>query len=526
MPNTLNQARKAFSIRSQVDTAGIREDTFMGKDFVVVPVVALVEGVVMGMNATVPELALAEEFGKVPEGWNGRPIVMNHPVVDNSAVSANSPSVLESYYMGFMFNTVVEEGKLKTEAWLDVARINDLGGEALSTLERIQNDTVVEVSTGLFTGIEETSGRFNARDYGAIWRDVMPDHLAFLSEGTIGACSIEDGCGTPRTNTAGAPRTLKTHSSALKWQECGCKHGGTQVPKDNTNPTPVVSDQHVETNTPELATLKSKDKDGNEIELSFNADRFSINSYPASMMDSDARKLVSTALQTTIGRGNYAYVLGITQEKVIYETYDYDDYSGYFTYQRSYAIGEDKTVTLSDDIERVVITSTVTPFKSDVSTPNVTANSGVPDMPDNNAPAPVTPESTTTTTDASTTSTPVTTEAAPTNTPAPVVANAAPKTVEQYLAEAPAELRGMLQEGLRLQGERKTAVIAALKSTNRCKFDDVQLNGMSLDVLESLAELANVPRYNGQNPGPSDVADLRDNGVPKPPRLIPEKAAS
>ena len=50
-----------FISSAEVDIAGSREDTFMGEDFFVIPVVAIVEGVLHAANApSGPELALEE----------------------------------------------------------------------------------------------------------------------------------------------------------------------------------------------------------------------------------------------------------------------------------------------------------------------------------------------------------------------------------------------------------------------------------------------------------------------------------
>ena len=87
--------KRALVVAGIADVAAIREETFQGKDFLVVPVIALVEGVHQASNAPAPELALASEFGKYPQGWDGRPVLLSHPQREGSPVSANSPEVLE-----------------------------------------------------------------------------------------------------------------------------------------------------------------------------------------------------------------------------------------------------------------------------------------------------------------------------------------------------------------------------------------------------------------------------------------------
>ena len=324
-----------LAFRAQLSNE-LRTESLFGVDHLVVPVVALVEGVIQGMASPTPELALAEEFGKVPEGWNGRPLVMNHPVLNNQPVSANAPTVLETFAFGQLFNTTVEDGKLKTEAWINLDRVNALGGEVASTVERIQKGTTVEVSTGLFTGVEQVQGKFNNKSYDAIWRNIVPDHLAFLSEGVKGACSIEDGCGTPRVNS-------ETHWQEYKMSttdgDCGCGCNGTGTCKDS----------HVHTNATEPTTEPT--------EPSFDIGRLLSNAAPAGMFSKDIRALLAMAIEKTYG---YAYVIGFTADHVIFELYDANE--GRYLYARqSYTITDNKVVSLGDDKENVLLLTEIVP---------------------------------------------------------------------------------------------------------------------------------------------------------------------
>jgi hypothetical protein len=187
----------------------IRTETFRGREYTVVPVVMLVEGVIQGLNAEFPEFAPAEEFGKFPAGWNGRPVTMNHPRNERGELSsANFPIILEEYQMGFLANSYLDDTRLKSEAWVDNELVAEKGGEMVSTLARLNSgDDLVEVSTGLFCDVMESKGTYNNESYEGRWQNVVPDHLALLSEGTRGACSVEDGCGAPRLNR------LKVHST-------------------------------------------------------------------------------------------------------------------------------------------------------------------------------------------------------------------------------------------------------------------------------------------------------------------------
>ena len=168
-----------------------RSEVFENRDYLVVPVVMIVEGVLNG--AYLP----AEELEKSAPAWNGRPVPVLHPKDADQYVSANSPDVIERCVIGQVFSTHVEDGKLKAELWIDIAKAEALGfGDYLNCL---RSGEVTEVSTGYFADEDTTSGTFNEKEYSVIHRNLRPDHLALLPNET-GACSVEDGCGAPRVN--------------------------------------------------------------------------------------------------------------------------------------------------------------------------------------------------------------------------------------------------------------------------------------------------------------------------------------
>lgn len=186
------------ALRGAVETASIRTAAFEGREHVVVPVVALIgDAVITAMNSEGPELVPADELAVAPMAWNGRPVLPDHP--DSGRGSANEPRVLEAFAFGRMFNTVFEDGKLKTEAWLDPARAERVGEDAVSVIERCRRREPVEVSVGAYVRVDDIKGRnAEGKEYTKVWRDIKPDHLAMLPEGARGACSIEMGCGAPR----------------------------------------------------------------------------------------------------------------------------------------------------------------------------------------------------------------------------------------------------------------------------------------------------------------------------------------
>lgn len=193
---------RVASIRGAADGSLCRHETYNGRDHLVVPVVALVgDTVIYASNAPGPELVLLSEISITPGGWNGRPVVPGHPT--NATGSANEPTWLESQCFGIVFNSRIEDGRLKLDAWLDTARAAEIGDDAQDIVVRCSAGETVEISVGAYIAAEQTAGTWDAtgQDYVGIWRYIVPDHLAMLPDGVIGACSVELGCGAPRVAT-------------------------------------------------------------------------------------------------------------------------------------------------------------------------------------------------------------------------------------------------------------------------------------------------------------------------------------
>jgi hypothetical protein len=174
----------------------VRQEVYNGADYLVVPVVMMVEGVHSGSHG--PILHLAEELGRIPESWDHIPVTIGHPQVNGQYVSANSPEVLTDWAVGLIFNTHMEGDSLRAEAWIEVSRIQALSAE---TLTKINNNEIIEVSVGVFSDEERVEGIHGNESYTAIARNHRPNHLALLPD-EVGACSIADGCGL-RVNKKG-----------------------------------------------------------------------------------------------------------------------------------------------------------------------------------------------------------------------------------------------------------------------------------------------------------------------------------
>jgi hypothetical protein len=537
--------QRDLHIRLQVEAGLTRRDTFMGVEYLVVPTVALIEGVIWPSNAESRELALAEEFGRYPAGWNGRPIVMGHPKLDGVPVSANLPQILEEWAFGYFFNVHLEDSKLKGEMWLDIARANAKGGDFKTAIEKFEAGEVVEVSTGLFMTLEERVGVKNGLEYGGVWRNVVPDHLAVLLD-AVGACSIEMGCGGNRINTA-APTTASG----------GCKCGGACMTKPNNqsiavhitgNPEPLVP----ETVSPEAEQGKKgffealMDKLGEK--MAFKANVIKQPELIANALsDNDIRKALQAALKE-VHSDCYCWIVAVFPDSVVYER----GYDGNL-YRRSYSVSETGTVSISSEEMQVRPVTEFVPVDITINSSTTleaesmdkSKNKSKVDSLIANAKSGYTEEDRKTLEDldpkvldkivANANKEPETPApvAEPTP-PAPVVNNqtAAPKkaqTVDEYIASAPAELQGVLREGLKLQEDRKNSLVTSIMGFGeRNAFSEQELRAMEVSQLERLAKLGgNVIDYSTRAPAnlPTANQGKDESFTPAPGNIWEQKSA-
>ena len=172
----------------------VRNEILEGRPYLAVPMVMMKEGVLNGSDG--PLLYTSEELAKVPQVWNTKPVVVQHPTFNGKSLSACDPDVLEKYRVGMIMNTSWDGQRLKAEAWLEPSRLEAVDSRVLNA---VQKGEMMEVSTGLFSEIEPKSGVFKGRHYKGVVRNLRPDHLAILPD-SIGACSIADGAGLMRNS--------------------------------------------------------------------------------------------------------------------------------------------------------------------------------------------------------------------------------------------------------------------------------------------------------------------------------------
>jgi hypothetical protein len=170
-----------------------------GREYMVVPMVMLTEGVHNGNNG--PLFYPHRELGDLPERWDHKPVVINHPTNDSGeSVSACKPDSVNKFGVGVIMNTRYDRDrrKLRAEAWLEENRLKQIAPRIHGDIMR---NKVIEVSTGLFSDNRVKRGRWNGERFIGVAENYKPDHLAILTDGK-GACSVADGAGLFQLNRA------------------------------------------------------------------------------------------------------------------------------------------------------------------------------------------------------------------------------------------------------------------------------------------------------------------------------------
>ncbi len=173
-----------------------RTEMIGSREYLVVPVVALMEGVIHAVNAETPEFVPFEMLKKAAESWNGKPVTLGHPKKDGKQCSAQDDGIIASHGMGTIRGMHVDAltKKMLGEALVEKSRAKKLHPDMYADLV---DGKSVEVSVGAMVVTDKTAGAFNGKPFKASWTMAEGDHLAFLPGGR-GACSLEMGCGAHR----------------------------------------------------------------------------------------------------------------------------------------------------------------------------------------------------------------------------------------------------------------------------------------------------------------------------------------
>lgn len=160
-----------------------------GREHAVMPSVLLTEGVHAGSAG--PLFYSKDAITRNVQNWNNKPIVDGHPKKDGNYVSAANEWVIEKLQYGFLLNSNGKNAKLSSTAYVDVARADEI--QPL-LMEKIRAKDPIEVSTGLYYDLSPKQGVWNGESYIGEITNIVADHLAVLVD-SVGACSVKDGGG-------------------------------------------------------------------------------------------------------------------------------------------------------------------------------------------------------------------------------------------------------------------------------------------------------------------------------------------
>ena len=186
-------------INSTITNVQSRLAQWLGKDYVVVPVIMAVEGVHNGSAG--PMFYPANELRSSSENWAGVPVTVQHPKDEEGQyiMAINAPEFIIGHIQESIW-----DGKLRAEAWIDIEKANTISTDIMTI---IRSNGQLEVSTGLLSEDEIIKGDWKGEAYEAIVRNITPDHLALLP-GEKGACSWIDGCGIRANKKEGGEEML------------------------------------------------------------------------------------------------------------------------------------------------------------------------------------------------------------------------------------------------------------------------------------------------------------------------------
>jgi hypothetical protein len=471
----------------------IRTETYQGQEHLVVPVVALVEGVVHAMNALDAEFVPSEEFLRAPAGWNGRPVFLGHPMRDGRPVLGNTPEVLEAEQIGIVFNSKGKDSKLTMEAWVNVERAEKL---APKLLQRIKDGDPVEISVGVQVSTDDSEGTYLGKTYKGKWTGLMPDHLALLPETDEGACSVSMGCGV---RAASKPKgvAVKTESGFVA-RVLAAMPGlrslmNTEDMTDNDLRNRLAT--AVRLKYPNCSYVDSWYPVQNPTNVVFNCSHYapptpgpSYEAYPvytfklydmAFTLDSNGAVTLNgepTEVEA-VTRYEPVSAAGVVEPRVAaagkpcscqHPQPTIEEKAMQKAERVTALIGKSKVFTEAD---RAMLEAS-----SDDQMARFEAHSAAPETPA----APATPAPAAQAAPA----------AAPAAPAAPAAADVKEPTLEDLLAKAPADVRDSFAEIRTAAATKKASTIKALKDTGRCQMTDEQLNAKSQADLDQLVALA------------------------------------
>lgn len=146
------------------------------------PVVMVTEGVMAGSDG--PMFWSADVIKRMTRKWAGTPVVVGHPMSNGKPISVKH---VPEQIVGHVANPVFDPASKSLKAVIKVPQ----GFTGINQLMMLK-----EVSIGVFVDSIISNGQHQGVNYIGKTMVGIPDHLAVLPEGQVGACSwAEHGCG-------------------------------------------------------------------------------------------------------------------------------------------------------------------------------------------------------------------------------------------------------------------------------------------------------------------------------------------
>jgi hypothetical protein len=224
-----NESFQTITFNLQTTKASVRHEMLEGRPHIVVPMVMITEGVHNGSQGRL--FYSANELSKTPEMWDHKPVSVYHPRRGSACSIAN----INAHKVGIILNTEWDESKkrLKAEAWLEEARIEKVDRRVMNAID---NEEMMEVSTGLYSYNEKTTGTWGKKkeEYDRIATNIRADHLALLPD-KKGACSIADGAGLLRNSVGDDEVTVSYEETQTALKAFGINYLSEEMEEELTD---------------------------------------------------------------------------------------------------------------------------------------------------------------------------------------------------------------------------------------------------------------------------------------------------
>ena len=465
-----------------------------GVDYRIYPCVLLAEGVHHGSGSEPVYYPPAVIQASV-SAWNNMPVTIGHPVnqIGEYILCNNDGTIRAQWEVGVIKNARFEDNKLKADLWINVARANTTNPQLLPFL---QNGGQLDVSTGLLALEDGVEGTWNSETFSASITEIIPDHLALLPN-QKGACGWDDGCGIRANSTDNQkPNPVYIQNE----QEMGTKMDKIRRYVDGLDIRDkqqermtrvnylraVYSDYFIywqEQRPTEQSNTSALLKQGYEFDTSGN---IILNGEPVEVIEEITYRQKAVTANKSIkenGKMKCKDATTPTQKAKCGEmmTNALNEKTAFVEADREWLLSMN-----SQQLEKLV------------------ANMG----PEEEEKKEI-----------------VKTNTAVQETGTVVIQKTPAEILNQYLVDAPAPIRSVLNAGMRELDRKRGEMIGQIKANERNKFSDDQLKEMELSVLESIVSLLPVSaanNYSGLSPAQTQMLNVDEGEEPYVPMTLSE----